>query len=101
MSLKHVFVKRTVRLTLVIFASLLVLSACGDGVTAGDVPESSTPGTSLPEVSKDTPMPVEPDGGIGDGAGPILGLSEEGELVVGAWSDVCEPTLLANEPTDA
>ncbi|MBB3989118.1 hypothetical protein [Croceicoccus naphthovorans] len=38
-------------------ASLLALAACGD--------------TSEPDpLPTETPMPVEPDGGIGDGAGP-------------------------------
>ncbi|MFL0355688.1 hypothetical protein ACI5KX_04345 [Erythrobacter sp. GH1-10] len=44
-------------------AALLTLSACGNPTAKSDDP--------IPEPAPtDTPMPVEPDGGIGDGAGP-------------------------------
>ncbi len=47
-----------------ILASLLALAACGDGRNA-----DKTAGDPSPAASS-TPIPVEPDGGIGDGAGP-------------------------------
>ena len=43
-------------------AAILALAACGNPAPRSDNP--------LPESAPETPIPVEPDGGIGDGAGP-------------------------------
>lgn len=51
-------------------AALFALGACGD--------------TSAPDGVDETPMPVEPDGGIGDGAGPPLDATDEMEQTIPA-----------------
>ena len=49
--------------TILAAAALLALSACGNPTAKSDDPVA-------PGAASETPMPGEPDGGIGDGAGP-------------------------------
>jgi len=66
------------RILAVLSVAALSVTACsapdagGEGTTTGGDPATDTAPTS-------TPMPVEPDGGIGDGAGPPMGADEDEE----------------------
>lgn len=73
--------------TLLLVLALLA-SACGsDGPTSVETADSG-PAQSQPADGEqplpEGPIPVEPDGGIGDGAGPIPGFEEEPEEE-GTW----------------
>lgn len=59
------------RLLTPLFLMVLVLAACGD--TTNEVGTGAQIDAPLPEEPADpnAPIPVEPDGGIGDGSGPI------------------------------
>ena len=67
------------------FAALALLTACSDQ-SPQDAPVDAA---DVPPAAPVTPMPVEPDGGIGDGAGPpdTLGMPEFGipQPVQGRW----------------
>jgi hypothetical protein len=79
------------RSILMLFVALsLLVSACGsDDVTDVETADSPDPAASQPAkdggVANDdeSPLPVEPDGGIGDGAEPLPGAQESTDQ--GTW----------------
>ncbi len=86
-------------------AFVLILAACGsttevgtgsdDGLEDGDVTEE----ISNDEISDaiDEPIPVEPDGGIGDGAGPLPLADPTGDTII-TNSSIVDPR--ATVPTE-
>ena len=59
------------RSVLVLFVALfLLVSACGsDDVTDVETADSADPAATQPADDGEVPLPVEADGGIGDGGG--------------------------------
>jgi hypothetical protein len=77
---------------------ILALAACGDstsdvGTGSGDTPDSTI---------DDTPIPVEPDGGIGDGAEPLPASANEQVIVDDDPVDgkTATPTEIVISPDD-
>lgn len=72
----------------IVLSLVLLASACGsddatDVTTAADSQVSSQPADEDGDGLPDGPIPVEPDGGIGDGAEPLPGANEPEET--GTW----------------
>lgn len=80
----------------VVVALSLGAAACGsdsEPVTASDPGATEAPAPETTDVPSEDPIPVEPDGGIGDtplGQIPFFGAND----------DQCQSTILRNESTD-
>ena len=81
-NLETIVFRQPIRLLALVFAMTLLLAACGSD--DGDRPVAAGEGASDDAVpGAGTPIPVEPDGGIGDGAEPLPGA--EPDDVSGDW----------------
>ena len=76
----------TIPRLLLLSVLLLALTACADGTAVG------AGGPADDDTATEAPIPVEPDGGIGDGAGPPGPLAEAPDFGVSSEADSLSAT---------